>query len=232
MKFSIIVPTFNRIKWLKENITSCQQQTYKDIEIVVPIDDRTNDGTFEMLNGLNDNRINYYIIGACKATEAINDAFLKAQGDYITLLPDDDLLYSADSLSVRQQILEDYEVVYTAAENIDINGDRKKVMLTEPVDQYRIWEEEYIHMITMAWQRKVFDKIGYFNSKLEYYTDWDWKIKCLMDCKCYALNVITIKHRQHPGQETKKCLKLGLNDKEKKIMFDDLIKKYGSDYVK
>ena len=58
-KVSVIIPIYNREKFLKKCIESVQGQSLKDIEIIC-IDDGSTDKSLEILNeyAQNDNRIN------------------------------------------------------------------------------------------------------------------------------------------------------------------------------
>ena len=55
---SIIVPTFNSIKFIKKTIGSILTQTYKNFEIIF-IDDCSNDGTYEFLKNFKKNSKQY-----------------------------------------------------------------------------------------------------------------------------------------------------------------------------
>ncbi len=58
MKFSIIIPIFNREKFIKETLSTCINQTYKEIEIIC-VDDCSGDNSLLVLNDLSkiDSRI-------------------------------------------------------------------------------------------------------------------------------------------------------------------------------
>lgn len=61
MKVSFVIPTFNHAAWLPHAVKSCQEQTHKDIEIVI-IDDFSTDTTNQYIDWLlkqGDTRIVY-----------------------------------------------------------------------------------------------------------------------------------------------------------------------------
>tara|TARA_B100001287_G_scaffold184852_1_gene155957 strand:- start:784 stop:1647 length:864 start_codon:yes stop_codon:yes gene_type:complete len=92
MKFSIIVRTFNRKKFILRALKSILKQTYKNYEILI-IDDFSTDGTKQYLKKkLNDKRIKYFFIkkniGHIRASEfGLN----KAKGDILCFLDSDDI---------------------------------------------------------------------------------------------------------------------------------------------
>ena len=93
-KISILIPVFNREKLIKETIASAQNQTYKDIEIVI-VDNQSTDNTWAILKDLakNDLRIkifqNKINIGPVKNWKRCID---EATGKYGKILWSDDLI--------------------------------------------------------------------------------------------------------------------------------------------
>lgn len=91
---SICVTTYNRSKLLKNTITSIQNQTYKNIEVII-VDDCSSDNTQEIVKNEIlpfDNRIIYIRhkknMGLATAR---NTAIFKAKGKYFSFCDDDDI---------------------------------------------------------------------------------------------------------------------------------------------
>lgn len=87
---SIITPCYNSSKFLQETINSVQNQTFTEWEWIIT-DDRSTDGSVEILKSVQDPRI--IIIEAEKnggAGHARNLSLEKATGRYITFLDADD----------------------------------------------------------------------------------------------------------------------------------------------
>ena len=53
---SVIMPVFNRAGSIQSAVDSVLNQTYHNIELVI-VDDGSDDGSYELLDGLDDNRI-------------------------------------------------------------------------------------------------------------------------------------------------------------------------------
>lgn len=90
---SVIIPTFNSSKFIRETIESVLKQTYSNFEIIV-VDDGSNDNTISILNelALQDNRISYFQIEH-SGMPAVprNFGIRKSQGDFVAFLDSDDL---------------------------------------------------------------------------------------------------------------------------------------------
>lgn len=89
---TIYIPTYNRLELLKRAVQSVQEQTYKNIEMII-VDDHSSDGTQAYLVDLakNDSRVRFFLkaenSGACVSR---NIAIDLAIGEFITGLDDDD----------------------------------------------------------------------------------------------------------------------------------------------
>ena len=90
---SVIIPTFNRQKYLKNAINSVLNQTYENIELII-IDDNSSDNTQSYVEDINDNRLIYIKNSKnLKAPKSRNIGIEKSRGDYIAFLDDDDTWY-------------------------------------------------------------------------------------------------------------------------------------------
>lgn len=88
---SIIIPTYNREKFISRAINSVKNQIYQDWELII-VDDGSVDNTevivSEFIN--NDKRIKYKKIINSGATKARNVGAFGASGEYVTFLDSDD----------------------------------------------------------------------------------------------------------------------------------------------
>ncbi|PZV22216.1 MAG: glycosyl transferase [Leptolyngbya sp.] len=124
---SVILPTYNRLDYLREAVASAINQTYKEIEIIVS-DNCSPINPQSVLESFNDPRIKFYRqVSNVGPFLNITSAFMKAQGKYIACLLDDDL-WENNYLSEMIPVLEnDQEAViafcdhYMANENGEIN---------------------------------------------------------------------------------------------------------------
>jgi glycosyltransferase involved in cell wall biosynthesis len=91
MRFSVVIPTYNRADLLARTIVSVWQQRFTDYEVVV-VDDGSNDGTEAYLQALG-NKVRVISQDNCGPGAARNTGVQAARGDYIALLDSDDLWF-------------------------------------------------------------------------------------------------------------------------------------------
>jgi GT2 family glycosyltransferase len=92
MKVSVIIPTRNRLAFLREAVASVQAQAHSDWEAII-IDDASTDGTSEWLASLRDPRIRTFRMEEHRERSAARNRGLRAaQGERVLFLDDDDRL--------------------------------------------------------------------------------------------------------------------------------------------
>lgn len=92
MKFSIIIPTYNRAHLIVETMLSVRKQRYTNWELII-VDDGSTDNTEEVLKEYLSEQIRYIRIVNSERGRARNTGVAYATGDYVTFLDSDDQLY-------------------------------------------------------------------------------------------------------------------------------------------
>ena len=117
MKFSVLLPTYNRLDLLKYAIESVLQQDYRDWELIIS-DNQSEDDVSGYIDSLTDKRIKYSRTDTLlNVTDNWNRALSFATGDYFVMLGDDDALmphYFTKLLAVISQF-DEPEWIYTEA---------------------------------------------------------------------------------------------------------------------
>lgn len=92
MKFSIIIPTYNRATCVPKAITSVLEQTFDNWELII-VDDGSKDNTYEVLQRfVDDDRIRAIRQENAGVSAARNTGLRQINGDYVLFLDDDDVL--------------------------------------------------------------------------------------------------------------------------------------------
>lgn len=121
---TVLLPSYNHDKYIKEAILSVLNQTYKNIELIV-IDDGSTDKSFEIISNLqkiyNFKYIHRENRGLIKTLEEL---LTYANGEYISLFSSDDI-YANNKIDVLVKYLEknqEYDVAYSKISIIDSNS--------------------------------------------------------------------------------------------------------------
>lgn len=90
MKFSIVVPLYNKSRYIGKTIDSVLYQTYKDFELII-VDDSSSDNSVEIVNSYSDQRIKLYTKPNGGVSKARNYGIEKATGEVVCFLDADDI---------------------------------------------------------------------------------------------------------------------------------------------
>ncbi len=138
---SIITPTYNCGKFIKETIESVQNQTYENWEMII-VDDCSTDDTKAVVEEISkvDARIKYYCLEVNSgAAVARTKAMELAEGEYMAFLDSDDLwLNNKLELQLNFMVQNDYAFTCTAYEKISETGEKlkKKIVKAIPKTNY------------------------------------------------------------------------------------------------
>lgn len=127
MKFSILITSYNKEKYLNECINSCLDQKYKDLEIIL-MDNYSNDNTNEILEKYK-NEIKIFLkkkisdFSALNQIDLIKEGLNHCSGDIICLLDADDYFINTKIIEIKKIFEEkNVDIVYDLP-LIKSNGD-------------------------------------------------------------------------------------------------------------
>lgn len=111
-RVSIIMPTYNRVVMLERAIHSVLEQSLKDFELIV-INDASTDGTRNFLDTLAQKDIRVKPLHHEKnnypdISKTLNEGLMRARGEYIARLDDDDYWCDDDKLKKQYEFLESH----------------------------------------------------------------------------------------------------------------------------
>jgi len=117
MKFSVLLPTRNRLELLKYAIETVRRQNYDDWEVIVS-DNYSEEDIAGYVQSLSEPRIKYYRTDSfIPVTDNWNNALEKSTGDYVIMLGDDDCLMKGFFTTIKS-LIEAYQnpdFIYTSA---------------------------------------------------------------------------------------------------------------------
>jgi glycosyltransferase involved in cell wall biosynthesis len=170
---SIIVPTFNRKKYLHRALDSILKQSYKNYEVII-VDDGSEDGSEKIIFPYLKQYSNFKYIRHSnrKNPLSVNSGILLASGKYITLLDSDDE-YEKYHLKLRVDFMKrnpGIDLIHSPAKLV---GDEKDMYLPDALNKKKLIHiNDCIIGATFFGKREVFTKLKGFKNK--YSADFDF----------------------------------------------------------
>lgn len=106
MKFSVIIPLYNKAPYIQRAIDSVLKQTFQNFEIIV-VDDGSTDGGEEIVKKISDKRIHLIHQDNSGVSAARNKGGAHAQNDYLVFLDADDT-WESNFLEKIDELIEKY----------------------------------------------------------------------------------------------------------------------------
>ncbi len=201
---SVILPTFNREKYILEAINSVLDQTLQDFELLV-VDDGSTDNTNSIISRIEDQRVICTYQANQGRSAARNNAIRHARGKYIAFLDSDDL-YLPDKLLTQTSFLELnplIHMVYTDAACIDESGQSINNFTYKATASGKIYADiafflpVTITLPSVMMRRQVLEVSGYFDESMDRFEDTDLWRRVAKKFQVAAMPTITVKVRTH-----------------------------------
>lgn len=204
MKISVIIPTYNRIFFLKRSVNSVLKQTLKPHEIII-VDDGSSDGTSSMI------KESYPAINLIRqenkgVSAARNIGIRSSSGDWVCFLDSDDEWKKNKLKSQQLAITQNPNYVFCHSNEEWIrNGkkiNQKKKHKKHGGDIFKkCLDMCRISPSSVMIYKKVFDDIGFFNEKLIVCEDYElWLRICAHYKVLFVDEPLIIKYGGHEGQ--------------------------------
>lgn len=197
---SIIMPSYNTGKFIRETINSVLNQTYKNWELLI-VDDCSSDNTDEIIKSINDNRIIYMKNNKNSgAAVSRNKALREAKGKWIAFLDSDDL-WKEDKLERQIKFMKDnnYYFSYTNYIEIDENSvpNGKKVTGPKKITKTGMYNYCWPGCLTAMYDAEIIGLIQIENIKKN--NDYAMWLKVCQKANCYLLDENLAMYRKRTG---------------------------------
>lgn len=183
--FSIIIPLYNKEKFVQKTLQSVLDQVFVDFELII-INDGSTDASEEKVLSFDDTRIRYFFKENEGVSATRNFGILKASTQYITFIDADDYWYS-DFLKKMYQyiVLFPEQKVFSAAIETETfkkifpsKYSIKKTNDFEIVNYFQASQLELVICTSCAvFHKDVFDKVGIFDTHIKSGEDTDLWIR-------------------------------------------------------
>lgn len=207
---SVIMPTFNRARFLIDAIRSVLAQTHPVHEIIV-WDDGSTDGTGEAVAGLSDTPVpvRYFRSGNAGKSCALNRALPEASGELIWICDDDDLCRPEAAARMLAAM---------EATGAPVVGGRYQRFGTDPASGAQVaadpgyWpdlgggsllrhllEDIFIFQNATLVRRSAYDRVGPFREDLARSIDYDMIIRLAARFPLGFVDAVLFDQRKHDG---------------------------------
>jgi glycosyltransferase involved in cell wall biosynthesis len=172
---SIIIPAYNREKYIAEAVESVLAQDYPNKEIIV-VDDGSTDSTAEIIKRYG-GRVRYIKKENGGEASARNLGLSSARGELIAWLDSDDY-YLSGKLSAQAKYLEERtaaEIVFCKYENFVDGGETPAVLARMESEK----QNEFCVPTSLA-RKSMYDRVGTFDTQYKVATDIDYLFRMQM----------------------------------------------------
>lgn len=128
LKFSIVVPTYNRAELLISTLESLLNQEFNSFEVIV-VDDGSTDNTEDLVLSLGSEKLRYYKVSNRERGAARNYGAQQAKGMYVNFFDSDDLAY-VNHCSLAAEVIENSGHTEVFALSYDIRNPEQKILKT------------------------------------------------------------------------------------------------------
>lgn len=209
---SIITPTYNSEKYIKETISSVLSQTYQNWEMII-VDDCSTDNTVRIIEEEmeKNSRIRFIQLQENQgAAVARNTAINYANGRYIAFLDSDDL-WEMNKLEVQVSFMNMNNIPfsYTSYKIINENGEEtgKVVNVPEKIDYNQLLKNTIIGCLTVMLDINKFGRVQMPNMRTRQDTAL-WLLILKQGYIAYGIQQPLAKYRKKSGSISSNKLKM------------------------
>lgn len=198
---SIIMPSYNTARFIKETVDSVLAQSYTNWELII-VDDCSTDNTDDVVAQFSgDSRIKYIKNNKNSgAAESRNRALREAKGKWIAFLDSDDL-WAPDKLEKQIAFMKDngYHFSYTAYTEIDENSEPNGKTVTGPkrITKSGMYNYCWMGCLTVMYDAEAAGLIQIESIRKN--NDYAMWLKVCKKADCYLLDETLAKYRKRSG---------------------------------
>lgn len=218
--WSVIIPTYNCAKYLKETITSVlkQDRGITNMEIWV-VDDNSSDNPENIVEEFGKGRVNFFKqeqnVGQLNNFSTCLNI---AKGKIIHLLHGDDFVHEGFYENLENGIISNNKVgaAFTAHQEVDEEGNlivRSDLLASEAsvIQNFLsiIARGQVIQTPSIVVKREVYEKLGAFNRDLTWVEDWEMWIRIASNYEYYYVPQHLASYRVHTTSNTEDSISTG-----------------------
>lgn len=217
--FSVIVPLYNKEKYIQNAIQSILNQSFSDFELLI-VNDCSTDNSLLELEKINSDKIRVIHHQVNKGLAATRNTGIKnTQSDYITFLDADDewcpdflksIHHLIHNFSDAKIYATNYQEIWDTTIKYPFNGSENLVPdFKGYLNFFKINLKQGIYCHgSVCFHKEVFEKVGYYNESIRNSEDLDFNIRANYHFQlAYDATQLMVYHMQTENQLTRINLK-------------------------
>ena len=209
---SIIIPTYNREKYIERAVQSILRQTYDKYEIII-VDDGSTDHTWEIIRMLEekDDRIRYIKLDKNQGpAHARNVGMKEVKYEYIAFLDSDDEWHPNKLALQMDKIMEAKEetgLVFCRMSGIRRGREDRYVCPDQSIEKETLEGDIFSRLLwanligtpTVLIRKKCLEQVGGFKESLTCLEDWEWILRIARKWRIGFVDEILVEVHKLPG---------------------------------
>lgn len=195
LKLSVIIPNYNKEKYIASCLDSILQQSYSIYEVLI-VDDCSKDHSSVIINDYQKKYPNLikpiYLKNNGGVSHARNIGIKNATGDYVTFIDSDDIYYNNQKLEKEMNLIQKYEekgLCISSYSTLVYMNEKEEIRGKTPIIQkkllngnifnklyYRTFEWKYIPR-DICIKKDIIVQTGSYNEKMNLYEDYDFFLR-------------------------------------------------------
>ena len=200
---SIIVPSYNQGRFIKETIDSILGQDYRPIEVLV-LDGGSTDQTLSVLESYDGTpELKWRSEPDNGVADAVNKGLAKADGEIMAIQSSDDL-YLTGAITAAVEFLNAHRDVALVYGDVELIDERSQIIgrdVLTPFDlKHCLGRFTYIPQPTAFFRAEIVSEIGGWREEVPYASDADYWLRIAVGHKVAKLDRLMGGYRYHPAQ--------------------------------
>jgi glycosyltransferase involved in cell wall biosynthesis len=200
---SIVVPSFNQGRFIKETIESILSQDYRPIEVLV-LDGGSTDQTVDVLANYNGTlELKWWSEPDRGVVDAVNKGLERATGEIIAIQSSDDL-YLPRAISGAVEFLDEHQDVALVFGDVELIDENSILTGRDILEQFVLKDYlgrfTYIPQPSAFFRSKIAKEIGGWREEVSYAADADYWLRIAVRYNVAKMDRLIARYRYHPGQ--------------------------------
>jgi|TARA_R110000787_G_scaffold89678_6_gene189712 glycosyltransferase involved in cell wall biosynthesis len=206
IKFSVVIPLYNKEEEILATINSVLNQSYTSFEIII-IDDGSTDLSAEIVKGIKDDRIKLFQTINEGVSSARNFGVDKSSSEHIAFLDGDDFWYPNHLENLNHLITKFPNHLWYASAYEKKRNNKLSTKIDSPIlEKGDIWfgeiddffkycfKDSLVNSTSVCFKKEFFNELKGFNIKFSHGEDTDLWIRAALNSKLAFSNKVTSCH--------------------------------------